>query len=164
MKRNGFTIMELAISLSIFGILALVAAGIINIGIKSYDLFLTRATFAREAQNTLRVMQEKIPQAIPIEIIQAKKRRFRFNTMTGQEVDFQYVNNNSLMRYRIVGEHGWRTILNNIAKNGVNINYYKGDGNKAKKSEDIRRIVLTIKLEKEDQSAEYTYKFFIRNQ
>ena len=163
MKKTGFTLMELAISITIFGILTLVAAGIINIGIESYDLFITRATFAREAQNTLRTMMAKIPLAIPTEIKRAQNRRFQFITKQGQEVEFEYVKNSSLLRFRIIGEQDWRVILNNIAKNGFEFNYYESNGKKGTKQEDIRRIEVIFNLEKEDQSAGYIYKFYIRN-
>jgi prepilin-type N-terminal cleavage/methylation domain-containing protein len=163
MKKTGFTLMELAISVTIFGILTLVAAGIINIGIESYDLFLTRATFAREAQNTLRIMLEKIPLAIPSDIKKAQGRRLQFITIKEQEVEFQYVQKDSILRYRVIGEQDWRVILNNIAKKGFEFNYYESDGKKTGKGEDVRLVEATINLEKDDQSANYTYKFFIRN-
>ena len=163
MRKNGFTIMELAISLSIFGILATIAAGIITIGVDSYNLFVTRTTMAREAQNTFRLMQEKIPLASPDKINRAKKRRFRFITEQGEDVDLQFVNNRSYFRYRIVGQQGWRVIMNNITNNGFKFNYQEADGNNAANKKDIRRVIINFNQDVDGQSASYTYRFFIRN-
>jgi prepilin-type N-terminal cleavage/methylation domain-containing protein len=163
MKKNGFTIMELAVSLSIFGILATIAAGIITIGVDSYNLFVTRTTMAREAQNTLRIMQEKIPLARPDKINKAAKNRFRFITEKGEDVDFEYVKNKSYLRYRIIGQQGWRIIMNDIAKNGFQFNYQEADGKNKAKKQDIRRVIINFNQDVDGQSASYTYRFFIRN-
>jgi prepilin-type N-terminal cleavage/methylation domain-containing protein len=162
-NQKAFTIFELAITLTILGILTLLASGLLNIGIKSYQHFISRSVMIREAQNTMILLHKKIPMSVPKNIIRANSRRFRFLTAEGEDVDIQYRSNNGILRYRIVGVHGWKTILNNIAGNSFEFNYLKGDSTSWSSIDEIRRVAVKFDLNLNGEQSSYEDHFYIRN-
>lgn len=159
----GFTLIELVVSITIMGILSLVAAAIISIGIDSYNLFTSHSTMAREAQNTMRIMKEKIPMANPVTIMNATNRRFRFTTTSGQLVDFRFRNGHSDLRYNITGSQD-REILHNITS--FDFDYAKSDGSVWQSSDpvaEINRVMVNFSLSMLGESENYSFYFTIRN-
>lgn len=162
-NQKGYTLFELAITLTISGILILLAGGILNIGVKSYHHFISRSVMLREAQNTMMLMHKKIPMTVAEEIIRANLRRFRFITSEGEEIDMEYRRNKGYLRYRIIGVQDWRIILNNIPKNSFEFNYLKGDSTAWSSVDEIRRVLVSFDLNLSGEESTYENHFYIRN-
>ncbi len=161
--QKGYTLFELAITLTVSGILILLAGGILNIGVKSYHHFISRSVMLREAQNTIQLMHKKIAMVIPKDIAQAQNTRFRFITSESEEIDIQYRSGPGNLRYRILGEQGWRVILNNIQNNSFSFTYLKGDNTAWSSVDEIRRVLVSFDLNLSGEESTYENHFYIRN-
>lgn len=161
--QSGFTIFGLVITLTISGILTLLAGGILNIGVKSYQQYISRSLMLREAQNTMLLLHNKIPMSIPGEIKTARSNHFWFTTSDDQEIDVEYDNKQGVLQYRTIGKHDWRTLLNNIKKNSFTFTYLKVDGIKSHSVDDIRQVLINFNLRIENEEINYESRFFIRN-
>jgi len=162
-KNNGFTLIELVVSITIMGILSVVAVAIINVGIDSYNLYTAKSTMGREAQNTMRYMHDTISMADPATISYSTSARFRFVTTSGDLVYFRYRSAYSDMVYITTGSSS-RRILHNIT--AFTFTYAKSDGTAwvaTDPVDEINRITVNYNLSMLGQSENYTYNFTIRN-
>ena len=110
---KGFTLIELVVTIAVAGVLSVVIASIMTVGIDSYNLFNAHATMSRESQDAVRVMADKIGMAIPSTISQKTNRQFRFTATNGENVRFQFRNGTKEFRYRIAGS-SWRELMHNM--------------------------------------------------
>lgn len=162
-KENGFTLFSLTITLAISSILTMLAGGVLNIGVKSYHQYVSRSVMLREAQNTMILLQNKIPMTVPANIIRANSRRFRFITVDGEDIDFRYNNKQGIFKYRIVGKKAWSTLMNNILKNSFTFSYSKIDGSSYHSTDEISRVSISFRLTIQNEEMNYENQFFIRN-
>jgi len=161
--QKGYTLFELVITLTISGILILLAGGILNIGVRSYHHFISRSVMLREAQNTMILMHKKIAMAIPKDIAHAQNKRFRFITSKSEEIEIQYNNGQGNLRFRILGAQDWRVLLNNIQKNSFSFTYLKGDSTAWSSVDEIRRVLVSFDLNLSGEESSYENYFYIRN-
>ncbi len=160
---KGFTLIELVVSITIMGILSVVAAAVITIGIDSYNLFTAHSTMSRESQNTMRFMHDKISMANPGTISHSTSSRFSFVTTTGQNVDFEYNSGNSDITYNVTGSPE-REILHNITS--ITFSYAKSDGTVWTSSDpvdEINRVTINYNITMLGESETYSFNFTIRN-
>lgn len=162
-KSGGFTLMELTVTIAITGILTAVVAGIMTIGIDSYNLFNAHSTMARESQDAFRVMSDKISMAIPSTVTAHTARHFRFFTTNGEQIRLQFRNGPKIFRYRIIGSP-WRELIHNMTS--FSFSYFKHDGsawNTSDPVDEINRVTVTFAMSVLGEAENYTYNFTIRN-
>jgi prepilin-type N-terminal cleavage/methylation domain-containing protein len=162
-KQKGYSLFELIITLTISGTLVLLAGGIINIGVKSYNHFISRSILLREAQNTMLFLQKKIPLVVPEKIINANAQQFSFITIEGEEIEIRYNRAGRYLHYQIPGVHNWRILLNNISNNSLNFTYLTESGSSWSSLEEIRYVILSFNLELSNEESIYENHFYIRN-
>lgn len=162
-NSKGFTLIELVVTIAITGILSIVAAAIISIGIDSYNLFSTHATMARETQNTVKFLHDKISMAIPSSISSSTSSQFSFVTTSAEVIQIQYRSGDSDLRLKI-NSNPWREILHNI--NSYSFSYAKSDDSSWSGSDpvsEINRINVSYNLNLFGESENYAFNFTIRN-
>lgn len=164
-NSRGFTLIELVVTIAVTGILSVVAAAIMSIGIDSYNLFTSHAIMQRESQNLIRLMNEHIPMCIPNSIAASNGNHFRFSTTRGQTIRFQHRNAHDLIRFRIIGSP-WRTIVNNVTASSFSYQREDGtawSGGAGHPVEDIKRLTVNFSLSYLGETENYTANFTIRN-
>lgn len=162
-NSKGITLIELVVTIAITGILTVVAAGIINIGVDSYNLFSTHATMARESQNTVKILHDKISMAIPNSITSSSSSQFDFVTTSAEVIQIEYRSGDSDLRYKI-NSNPWKEILHNITS--YSFSYAKSDNSAWIVSDpvsEINRINVSYNLILLGESENYAFNFTIRN-
>jgi prepilin-type N-terminal cleavage/methylation domain-containing protein len=162
-KSGGFTLMELAVTIAITGILTAVVAGILTITIDSYNLFNAHSTMSRESQDAFRIMSDKIGMAMPGTITTSTSRQFRFFATNGEEIRFQFRNGPKIFRYRIIGSP-WRELIHNMTN--FTFSYFKHDGTGWVVSDpvdEINRVTVSFGLSYLGETQNHSFNFTIRN-
>ena len=163
MNQRGFTLMELAFSVTIIAVLSLVSASAISIASDGFSRMISRASMERQSQNTFRILQNTIVNTAQDSIIRFQNRRFEFKTMDGHHVEFRCASGSAPLRYRFIGEHDWKTVLSDIVRNSFSFSYQQYDGTRATRSEDIRQVVIQSGLSVAGENAQFRYTFYVRN-
>jgi prepilin-type N-terminal cleavage/methylation domain-containing protein len=162
-NSKGFTLIELVVTIAVTGILSLIAVSIIGIAIDSYNLFSTHATMARESQNTVKILHEKIAMALPSSTSSATSSQFDFVTTSAEVIQIEFRSGNSDLRLKI-NSNPWREILHNI--NSYSFSYAKSDDSAWTVSDpvsEINRINVSYILNLLGESENYAFNFTIRN-
>ena len=163
-NSKGFTLIELVVTIAITGILSIVTAAIISIGVDSYNLFSTHATMARETQNTVKFLHDKISMALPSSISSATSSQFSFVTTSAEVIQIQYRSGDSDLRLKI-DSNPWREILHNITS--FSFSYAQSDNSSWNNPPDpvseINRINVSYNLNLIGESENYAFNFTIRN-
>ena len=162
-NSKGFTLIELVVTIAITGILSLVAVSIIGIAIDSYNLFSSHATMARESQNTVKILHEKIAMALPSTISSATSSQFIFVTANAEVIQLEYRSSDSDLRYKI-NSNPWKEMLHNITS--FSFSYAKNDNSAWTVSDpvdEINRINISYNLILLGESENYATSFTIRN-
>ena len=162
-NKNGFTLIELVITITIMGILSLVASGILIIGTDSFIFICTHSLSTREVQDAFNILHDNIINANSNSINTARNNRFYFINMNGDEVQFQYDRRNGYLRYRVVGQNDWHEILKNIQRNKFSFSYYTSNGSYWNNSEALKRVSIEVTLDLPDGNASYQKNIYIRN-
>lgn len=163
MNQRGFTLMELAFSVTIIAVLSLVSASAISIASDGFSRMVSRASMERQSQNTFRILQNTIVNTAPDSIIRFQNNRFEFKTVDGHHVEYRCASRTGPLRYRFIGEHDWKTILSGIVRNSFRFSYQKYDDSRATQNEDIRQVVIESGLSVAGENAQFRYTFYIRN-
>lgn len=162
-NKNGFTLIELVMTITIIGILSLVASGILHIGITSFIFVSTHSALTRKAQDAINILFENILNADPEGINRAQRNRFYFFNMNGEEIQFQYDRRRGYLRYRVVGQSNWREILNNISRNEFSFFYFNIDGSSWNNKEKLKRVGIKFTLSLAEENETYQAEIYIRN-
>ena len=162
-NKNGFTLIELVMTITIIGILSVVAGGIINIGANSFIFVTTHSVLTRGAQDAISILHEYILNANPSGINRANNNRFYYINMNGEEIQFQYRRRRGELRYRVVGQSNWRRILNNIPRNEFSFSYFTSDGSSWNNNDELKRVRIEFTLSLADENESYQTEIYIRN-
>jgi prepilin-type N-terminal cleavage/methylation domain-containing protein len=160
---RGFTLVELAITITVISILSAICGGIIILGINNYLFISAHSLMTRESQNTMKLLHNEIEKAIPDQIISAQETMFSFINTDGNLIEFDYDMMSGVLRYRMDGLGIWQIVLNNIQSNGFSFSYYKNDGTAWSVFSEIRRVNINFNLTLAGENESYESEIFIRN-
>jgi prepilin-type N-terminal cleavage/methylation domain-containing protein len=152
-KQNGLTIIEMIVTISIIGVIAVVATGIIHVSTQTYVRIVERSIVMVEGRNVMQKIRSDLQKLAPDSILTMKKKRLEFVDIDGNAIDYNYTKK-GLKRNKV--------IITKFLQNKP-FQYYDKDMAKAKDPAELRFIRVTLSLQWKSETVQIEELVYVRN-
>lgn len=153
-EKRAFSLVELIIVISIIGIISVLLAPVILVGMDSWSYVKNRSELINNSRLAMNRMVREIREAEQIETW--TNDEIKFTDVEGSIIKFEQ-DNSFLLR------NGNKLAANLKENNGLSLNYWNSSGNTAVSTDEIVRLEIILSLE--NRAGEFNVKnqVFIRN-
>lgn len=118
-KQEGYTLLELAVTLTIFGVVALITYGIIGMNARTFEQVTTNTVGRWDIRKTMGIIKQQVqgidPTTLHPSSFAGGGRRLRYVNEAGQTVNIRRTGGGNLQFRR--GSGPWTTMIRNIQQN-----------------------------------------------
>lgn len=93
LKKQGFTLFEMVLTISIIGIISLVATGIVVLTTQTNAQIINRSILLIEGRNAINLIRSDLQKIAPDSIWTMKAKRLYFDDIDGNAIEYRYLNN-----------------------------------------------------------------------
>ncbi|MFA5839421.1 MAG: type II secretion system protein [Candidatus Margulisiibacteriota bacterium] len=158
-KRSGFTLVELVISILIAGIISLAFSAIIQGGMRNWFFIRDQKNYLAESRSVLKRMVteiRRVKSASSADILVFTSNHLQFNDVDSTSIDYQQ-SGTILLRNS-------QTLLQNLSPTGgVSFEYLNSSGAVTSSAESIRTIKITLQVQDPDNLVKLQSAASIRN-
>ncbi len=152
-RENGFTLIEVIISVVLVGIVTSLALGILHTQAQTYSQIYNRSMLTFEARNALRLMRSEIRSMNPESITALDANQLEFTDVENNAVSYKF-QNGELTRNNQV-------ILKNLTK--APFTFLDKDQNVTDQKSDIRFVRIKLFLAAGNETAQMEELIYVRN-
>lgn len=162
-QENGYTVMEMVVTITIMGILFSIAFGVIVMQAQTTSRVMNSTNARWDVRKAMEIIRNDIQELDPSRIFGLNRgrnagRRLFFRDENG--VQIRYIRSGTRLRRR-EGGGGWSVLLNDVQQNPFR--YLDIDLNVTGNEEDVRYIEVNLVIETEGITTALEDMFYVRN-